>query len=52
MVAEQFEPSGFRLKPSLLRGTEERSPLLRLRFARKVSASLKLKSRGFKRGLT
>lgn len=45
MVAKQFEPSGFRLKPSLLREADGRSPPPASN-ACKVSASLKYKSSG------
>lgn len=41
MAAEQFEPSGFRLKPSLLRETDARSPSPGCSFACKVSVPAK-----------
>lgn len=44
MAVKQFEPSGFGLKPSLLRETDARSPSPGSNFACKVSASLKYMS--------
>lgn len=46
MAAKQFEPSGFRLKPSLLRETDAGSPSPGSSFACKVSVPPEYTSSG------